>query len=122
MSKIDEFGAFSVMLAGDFHVHHEEWLDSRNTDAAGRLMHQFVNSHGLNKIVKEPTRGDQVLDLVLTDLPSSSSTLGNLGTSDHNPVLFNVDAHPFGDKPYKRKVWQYDQADFWEMRIPTFYP
>ena len=70
------------MLAGDFNVHHEEWLGSRNTDAAGRLILQSVNSHGLNQIVKEHNRGDQVSDLVLTDLSSSSSTLANLGTSD----------------------------------------
>ena len=116
LSKMNEFGAFSVMLAGDFNVHHKEWLGSRHTDAAGRLTLQLANLHGLNQIVTHPTRADQILDLVLTDLPSSTSTLSNLGTSDHNPVLVKVDAHPFRDKPYKRKVWQYDKADFWEMR------
>ena len=66
-------------------------------------------------LVNELTRGDQILDLVLTDSPASSTTLANVGTSDHNPVLVKFDVPAFRDKPYQRKVWQYDQADYWEM-------
>ena len=114
--KIEEFGAHSVMLVGDFNVHHEDWLGSRNTDSAGRRMLQIASGLGLDQIVNQPTRGDQILDLVLTDIPASSSTLANVGTSDHNPVLVKLDVAAFRDKPYQRRVWQYDKANYWEMR------
>ena len=39
-----------------------------------------------------------------------------LGTSDHNPVLVKLNIPLHRDRPYQRKVWQYDKADFWEMR------
>ena len=53
-----------------------------------------LTSHGLDQIVSEPTRADQILDLVLTDLQSTSITLANVGTSDHNPVLVKLDPPP----------------------------
>ena len=105
--KMDEFGAHSVMLIGDFNIHHEEWLGSHNTDAAGRKTLEVANCLGLEQIVKEPTREDQILDLALTDLPASSTTFAKLGTSDHNPVLVKLDVPAFRDKPYRRKVWHY---------------
>ena len=103
------------ILAGDFNVHHTEWLGRRTTDTPGRLMLQLANCLGLEQI-DEPTRGDQILDLVLTDLPASSTTIANVDTSDHHPVLVKLNVHVFRDKPYRRKVWLYDQADNWEMR------
>ena len=35
---------------------------------------------------------------------------------DHNPVMACLDVPVYRDKPYKRNVWRYDQADFWGMR------
>jgi hypothetical protein len=116
LSKMKEFGANSVMLVGDFNVHHQEWLGSRVTDAAGRRTLQLANSLGLQQIVKEPTREDQILDLALTDLKATAVTFAKLGTSDHNPVLIKLDVPVYRDKPYKRKVWQYNKADYWGMR------
>ena len=110
------FGAHSVMLVGDFNVHHEDWLGSRTTDAAGRRALQLASCLGLEQIVVTPTRGDQILDLIMTDLPAVATTSANLGTSDHNPVLVRLDLPAYRDKPYKRKVWQYDKANYWGMR------
>ncbi|KAI8518904.1 hypothetical protein Bbelb_021610 [Branchiostoma belcheri] len=101
---------------GDFNVHHQDWLGSRTTDAAGRLLLELSNSFGLKQIVTEPTRESQILDLVLTDLPSSTKTFARHGTSDHNPVLLKIDVPIYRDKPYRRKVWQYDKADYWGLR------
>ncbi|XP_019618294.1 PREDICTED: ATP-binding cassette sub-family A member 1-like [Branchiostoma belcheri] len=116
LSKLTAFSAQSVVLLGDFNVHHQNWLGSRTTDAAGRLLLELSNSFGLKQIVTEPTRESQILDLVLTDLPSSAKTFARLGTSDHNPVLLKIDVPIYRDKPYRRKVWQYDKADYWGLR------
>lgn len=42
-SVMDEFGAQSVMLIGDFNVHHKEWLGSNVTDAVGRCALKLSN-------------------------------------------------------------------------------
>ena len=116
LSKLSAFSAQSVILIGDFNVHHKEWLGSHTTDTAGRLTLEMCNTLGLTQHVKEPTRDDQILDLVMTDLDANCKTFPRLGTSDHNPVLLRLNVPLDRDKPYQCKVWQYDRADFWEMR------
>ena len=116
LSKLSEFSAQSVVLLGDFNVHHEEWLNSRTTDAAGRRTLEMCNALGLTQLVKEPTREDQILDLVMTDLDAICTTYARLGTSDHHPVFVKLNVPLYRDKPYKRKVWQYEKADYWGMR------
>ena len=111
-----ECGAKSILLIGDFNVHHKDWLSSRTTDNAGRRTQQLSDNLGLQQIVKDPTRGENILDLAMTDLPANATTLANIGTSDHNPVLIQLDISASRDKPYKRKVWCYEKANFWDMR------
>lgn len=108
MSWMDEFGAQSVMLIGDFNVHHQEWLGSNVTDAARRCALQLANCIGLDQIISEPTRGDNILDLVLPDTPATTKTLANIGSSDHNPVLI-----PLKISVFKHRVWRYDKAQVW---------
>ena len=115
-AKMDEFGAHNLMIIGDFNVHHRDWLGSNITDNAGRRTLQLADGLGLNQIVTEPTRGENILDLVLTHLPAGATTLANIGSSDHNPVLVKLKVPVFRDKPYKRKVWCYEKASFWDMR------
>ena len=116
IQKLDDFKAKSFCLLGDFNVHHKDWLGSPLTDRSGKLLLDVCNSLNLKQVVTEPTRLDQILDLVLTDLPAKCTTYENCGTSDHNPVLIEIKKQVFCDKPYKRKVWKYKHADFWGMR------
>jgi len=116
LSKLTDLNAQSIILIGDFNVHHQEWLDSRTTDAVGRRTLEMCNALGLTQLVTEPTREDQILDLVMSDLDISCKTYAKIGTSDHNPVLAKLQVPLLRDKPYKRKVWQYNKADYWGMR------
>ena len=116
IQMIDEFNAKSICLLGDFNVHHKDWLGSHNTDRPGKLLLDLCNSLNLVQTVTEPTRLDQVLDLVLTDLPTKCTTLPNCGTSDHKPVLIEMESNVYRDTPFKRKVWKYKHADYWGMR------
>ena len=116
MSKLSEFSTKSVVLLKDFNVHHKEWLGSRTTDAVGRRTVEMCNALGLTQIVKDPTREDQILDLIITDLGATCTTHAKLGTSEHNPVLLKLNVSLYRDKPYSREVWQYEKADYWGMR------
>ena len=51
----------------DFNIHHKSWLKySREESAKGRKLKEISESHGLRQLVKGPTRGEYLLDLVLS--------------------------------------------------------
>ena len=116
IQRIDDFDAKSLCLLGDFNVHHKDWLGSPNTDRSGKLLLELCNSMNLIQAVTEPTRSKAILDLVLTDVRVKCTTRAPCGTSDHNPILIEIEKQIFRDKPYRRKVWKYKHADFWGMR------
>ncbi|KAI8494998.1 hypothetical protein Bbelb_269840 [Branchiostoma belcheri] len=52
---------------------------------------QLCNGNNLSQVIKEPTRGQAMLDLIITNLDKHYKTpqiLGPLGLSDHNTVLW----------------------------------
>ncbi len=71
----------------------------------------------MTQLVREPTREDQILDLVITDLVATWTTHARLGTSDHHPVFVKLNVPLYRDKPYKRKILlQYEKIDHLGMR------
>ena len=45
----------SMILLGDFNVHHQEWLASPRTSTAGRSLREFCELNGLAQLVNTPT-------------------------------------------------------------------
>ncbi len=58
-----------TILVGDINVHHIRWLrySSRNS-AEGEVLRDFCDRVGLRQLMHEPTRGENLLDLAMTDL------------------------------------------------------
>ena len=75
IQRLDDFNAKSLSFLGDFNVHHQDWLGGHNTDRPGKLLLEVCNSLNLKRAVMEPTRKDQIIDLVLTDLPIKCITI-----------------------------------------------
>ena len=71
-----------MVTLDDFDIYLTDWLGSHITDTAGRHTLEMTNSLGLQQIVTEPTRDDQIFELVITDLVSTATTFDKLGTSD----------------------------------------
>ena len=85
-----------IIVVGDLNVHHSSWLvHSSGNTPAGRLLWEFCRSHGFRQTVPQPTHGDYLLDLVLTDLDSLVTSTVHPGISDHDIVssTLNVSAH-----------------------------
>ena len=80
--------AIGVCLTGDMNVHHKPWLtfSSRCTPEGARLQ-DVCKRLCLTECVKKPTRGNYLLDLVLTDLEHAITTHVVSGVSDHHMVL-----------------------------------
>ncbi|XP_067869966.1 uncharacterized protein [Heterodontus francisci] len=62
-----------ALWVGHFNVHQHDWLDS-TTGRAGRVLKGIAARLGLRQVVREPTRGKNILDLVLTNLPECSNS------------------------------------------------
>jgi len=62
-------GIIGTIIVGDLNVHHKKWLrhSSGNTAEGEQRMH-VCSDLGLRQIVRDPTRGPHLLDMVLTDL------------------------------------------------------
>lgn len=87
---------YNIVIAGDFNLPYLSW-DTLLTTGVHVKYHQtfldFVSEHGLVQCVAEPTRGDNILDLVLVNEPlliNSCVTSTPLGRSDHMTVDFDL--------------------------------
>ncbi|KAK2571005.1 hypothetical protein P5673_003541 [Acropora cervicornis] len=89
-----EFPACGILLCGDF-----------NRLKVNRLAAQFT----LRQLVNKPTRGDQILDLVLTNQPdlynkNSVQILLPFGLSDQNVVFVHPTTHAPREGPSRRTL------------------
>ena len=103
-----------VIVAGDFNVHNQSWLNSTSTMKAGEYLEDIANIHGLEQHVAEPTRGNALLDLVLSDFPSNiiTSCGAPLGASDHATITIGFLLYCVREPRTSRTVWRYSRADW----------
>ncbi|XP_072028355.1 uncharacterized protein [Amphiura filiformis] len=94
---------------------------SKNTVAAPKT--PYVNLHytfadiladnGLTQMVEEPTRGDNTLELIMTNRPHQINRTQVLpGISDHEAVNIDFDINPTRKKQIPRYVPLYSKADW----------
>ena len=79
----------------------------------------MCSAHSLVQHVHKATRGENTLDLVISDYdgPVKSSVHAPIGHSDHGVVI--VDFHkasPQREAPSSRNVWRYNAADWGRLR------
>ena len=81
------------VIMGDFNHGHIQW---KSLESAGGDDHQFLlltQDCFLTQHVLEPTRGENVLDLILSSqkkLVDNVKVHEPLGSSDHNQIHFNI--------------------------------
>ena len=88
--ELDKFGdgTIQTIILGDMNVHEASWLRySDGTSLEGRELQAFSHITGLSERVGLPTRGDNLLDLVLSDLSNELKCAVKPGVSDHESVL-----------------------------------
>ena len=101
------------ILVGDFNCHNIRLLRfSAGMSTEGRALHRFTISHGLKQIVREATRGDYLLDIVLTDLGDITKTSVLPAISDHKLVLATFKFSLEKQSCPPRTVWYYQSADW----------
>ena len=60
------------ILLGDMNIHHQRWLFRSNANTLeGSTLKEICDDFALQEIVRQPTRGEYLLDLCLTVLEDS---------------------------------------------------
>ena len=107
--------AVSCIIMGDMNCHNPDWLHfSRRSTPEGRELEEVSCAHGLRQLVKEPTRGPYLLDLVLSDLASGirCRVVPGIHGTDHDGVLITVNLDIAVSEPVERTVYDFKHADW----------
>ena len=109
-------GMIAVSVTGDLNIHHKEWLKySSHTTKDGEFMYQMAKKHQLKQHVKEPTRGDHLLDLFLSSAHGASAhALPKV--ADHAAVLVSIVFSYSRPTMVHREVWDYKRAAWGQLR------
>ena len=106
----------ATILVGDLNVHHTRWLrHSSSVSVEGTSLYRFCMASGFKQFVKHPTRGENLLDLIISDLDRCKvEILPQI--SDHNMVLATFDLGVPESEVIARTVFQYAKADWEQLR------
>uniref|UniRef100_K7F1R0 Endonuclease/exonuclease/phosphatase domain-containing protein n=1 Tax=Pelodiscus sinensis TaxID=13735 RepID=K7F1R0_PELSI len=81
------------IIMGDFNYPHIDWIHVTSGREPEIKFLNGLNDCFLEQLVQEPTRGEAILDLVLSgvqDHVQDITVTGPLGNSDHNIITFNI--------------------------------
>ena len=116
----DENNNNNIILAGDFNCPDITWETlSLKMDASDkeiqRTLIDITSQTGLTQIHEEPTRENNLLDLVFTTNPTLSKSSTNIsGISDHAIIVTDLDTKPYYQKSIPRKIYKWAKAN-WEQ-------
>ena len=104
------------ILLGDMNIHHQRWLFRSNANTLeGSTLKEICDDFALQEIVRQPTRGEYLLDLCLTDLEDSKCvTLPEI--ADHKALLFSVKLPMPKSLIIKREAWHFKGAAWHNLR------
>ena len=118
LTKLNSGKAKHILLAGDFNCPGINWDTNTTTENCQdkKIQEHLIevsNNHNLTQIHREPTRQNNLLDLVFTSNPTLVKSSTNIpGISDHDIVITDFDIKPRYQRQPKRKIYKYNKADW----------
>lgn len=119
LQKITASRQRQIILAGDFNCPDVNWNSGAVPPGAPERTVQeslveITTAAYLTQIHEEPTREDNILDLIFTSNPSLNKSSKSIpGISDHSIIVADFDIHPHRTKEKPRKQYLYSKAK-WE--------
>lgn len=115
LARLAETGLGTVVV-GDLNVHSRRWLRfSARESAEASALEDVCAEYGLLQRVREPTRKDYLLDLVLTTLEDVHTEV-QPGVADHKLVTVRLSFAMPETLEDARKLWSYKDADWDGLR------
>ena len=105
-------------MVGDMNVHNERLLKFSNGESPeGRELERVCAAHGLKQHVKSPSRGEYLLDLVLSDLGSQlrCTVHPRVLESDHLCELADIDICIAVSLPSSRSCFDFGKAQWTDL-------
>ena len=109
----------NTCIVGDFNMPHIDWPNFTSLDNISSFLLNFVHEIGLQQFVDEPTRGNNILDLVLgTRCESAVSLISNVcvnetfSHSDHSFITFDMHCER---PPTSEVVFKNFRAADWDL-------
>ena len=109
----------TLILGGDFNAGGIDWEtglvpdDSPNRLLKEKLI-EVISEAGLQQMQREPTRGQNLLDLFCNKPSLVKACISIPGISDHSIVLADCDLRATINKKPPRKVYRWSKAD-WQL-------
>ena len=101
-----------TVLVGDLNVHSKRWLKfSTGETPEGTALQELCADFGFVEKVKKPTRKENLLDLVLTNLEDAKCTV-EPRVADHNLVVASFSLPVPREELVERRVWNFAKADW----------
>ena len=103
---------------GDYNYPDIDWDDNVGTTTNSRAFLECLEEGFLTQHVREPTRGEACLDLVISrdpDLVMDVEVIGNFANSDHSLIKYTILA-PHAETVSKKQFMNYSRADFDAIR------
>ena len=117
--SIDRKNPYVSFILGDFNAKNTNWWGNIN-DYQGTQIDQIASMHGYNQIINEatifePNCEPSCIDLMFCSQPNliqNSCTYASLFERCHHQIIFaEINFKVFYPPPYKRKIWDYKNAD-----------
>ena len=106
-----------IFVCGDFNMPNISWdtFTSFTNDKNAILLCSIAQDFALEQCVRLPTRGRNILDLLLTNSPSMVShvdVIDNLPHTDHDSIIFRLNVLPPKQEGVHCILYNYKKADF----------
>ena len=115
-----------IYLTGDFNLPNLEWntmttngSQGKATKEAAELLLDFMSKNFLSQIVNQPTRGNNILDLVLTNRVHyiCETTSTDTSLSDHNLVSVVLAYDARRNKNYGHRVKEAEDFNYFSLNL-----
>jgi hypothetical protein len=124
LSRLESRVNQPVILAGDFNFPGWDWKNNQVKPGCPypNLHHRFgdlLDDKGLSQLVEDPTRKDNVLDLIITNNPTTVDQVKVIpGISDHDGcAMAKFNLNPARNKPKPRQIPVYRKANWESLKL-----
>ena len=116
---IDE-GPTAVLILGDFNDRSCSWYSNHSNSEIKNKLLDLSNTLNLKQYINEPTRGNNILDLLFTNKPDLLNHIGvlpPLPDLDHSTIFGKLNIVYNTSSTYSKVIWNYNLGNYSDLNI-----
>ncbi|MFZ2539900.1 MAG: reverse transcriptase domain-containing protein [Oscillospiraceae bacterium] len=109
----------TVILTGDFNDPALLWDKNHFLSDLKNDLLNLTKSFNFDQLIKKPTRGKVILDLIFTNKPDiiiNTKVLDPIHELDHRPIFAELNINVNNKSPYRRNIWHYKNGDYDKLK------